>query len=254
METAEGLNKNALIKEQEPAKTQPGQALSEPCADMAAENSSVKLTELNGSKTDVKSQNLKGAVKSAGEEKEVRGEKLGGKFKDVKALLDAYNSLQSVFTERSRKLKELEREKVNANAQTIDDLQSSGGNLLEKIVGKNKLTDEETSRLKSTAGTFDCDEGIGLVKAYVKMLEDKLKDGEKYSSREYILQKINEDRALKDEVIKNYLGDIVAKKPDAILLSGGGQGVYAPPLKPNSLAEAGEIARQIFINQENTKW
>ena len=254
METAEGTTKNVLTKGQEPAKTQPRQSLSEPCADMAAENSSVKLTESNGTKTDVKSQNLNNAAKSAGGEKDVKGEKLGGKFKDVKALLDAYNSLQSVFTERSRKLKELEREKVNAGAQTIDDLRRGDGNLLEKIVGKNKLTDEETSRLKATAETFGGDESIGLVKAYVKMLEDKLKDGEKYSSREYILQKINEDRALKDEVIKNYLGEIVAKKPEAILISGGGQGVYAPPLKPNTLAEAGEIARQIFINQENTKW
>ena len=250
METADGLNKNALIKEQEPAKTQPNPALSSP----RDEISDSEKAALSGAKPGIKSQNSGVAAEKTDGEKAGKVEKLGGKFKDVKALLDAYNSLQSVFTERSRKLKELEREKVNANAQTIDDLRGGDGNLLEKIVGKNKLTDEETSRLKLTAETFDCDEGIGLVKAYVKMLEDKLKDGEKYSSREYILQKINEDRALKDEVIKNYLGDIVAKKPDAILLSGGGQGVYAPPLKPNSLAEAGEIARQIFINQENTKW
>lgn len=36
-----------------------------------------------------------------------------GKFKDVKALLDAYNSLQAEFTRRSQRLKELE----NANKE-----------------------------------------------------------------------------------------------------------------------------------------
>lgn len=247
MENAEGITKNALINNLEPAKTQP--------TGVDVKNS-LNLVDLNpkkkGEVTQSKSIEINNAIESGGDKGQVKVEKLGGKFKDVKALLDAYNSLQSVFTERSRKLKELER--VNATAQTIEDLRKSEGKLLEEIVGSKRLTDDESSQLKAAAETFGGDKSIGLVKAYVKMLEDKLKDGEKYSSREYILQKINEDRALKDEVIKNYLNDIVAKKPEAILMSGGGQGVYAPPLRPNTLAEAGEIARQIFINQEKVEW
>ena len=53
METAEGLNKNALIKEQEPAKTQPGQALSEP----RDEISDSEKAALSGAKPGIKSQN-----------------------------------------------------------------------------------------------------------------------------------------------------------------------------------------------------
>ncbi len=43
------------------------------------------------------------------EESEQGGEILLGKFKDVNALLDAYNSLQSEFTKRCQRLKELEK-------------------------------------------------------------------------------------------------------------------------------------------------
>lgn len=240
---AEGIPENALNNSQEPAELNR--------ASVGSETQNAET--LKSGKTPCEREALSENVADKTENNK-NCEKLGGKFKDVKALLDAYNSLQSVFTERSKKLKELEKGKVNAGEQTIDDLTARNGNLLEKIVGSKRITDEEMSLLKATAETYGGDKSIGLIKAYVNMLEDKLKDGEKYSSREYILRKIDEDRALKDEVIKNYLSDIVAKKPDANLVSGGGQGVYAPPLKPNTLAEAGEIARQIFIEQENTKW
>ena len=47
-----------------------------------------------------------------------------GKFKDVNALLDAYNSLQSEFTKRCQRLKELEGklevDKVNAPTEEKD--------------------------------------------------------------------------------------------------------------------------------------
>ena len=39
-----------------------------------------------------------------------------GKFKDVNALLNAYNSLQSEFTKRCQRIKELEAEKLSAAA------------------------------------------------------------------------------------------------------------------------------------------
>ena len=58
-------------------------------------------------------------ISSAGAEaiKETAGEDLSvslGKFKDVNALLNAYNSLQSEFTKRCQKIKELEAEKSAA--------------------------------------------------------------------------------------------------------------------------------------------
>ncbi len=57
------------------------------------------------------------AVSQVAEAKEKSGEDTSvslGKFKDVNALLAAYNSLQSEFTKRCQRIKELEAEKTAA--------------------------------------------------------------------------------------------------------------------------------------------
>ena len=57
------------------------------------------------------------ASQSAEAVKETAGEDISaslGKFKDVNALLNAYNSLQSEFTKRCQRIKELEAEKSAA--------------------------------------------------------------------------------------------------------------------------------------------
>lgn len=60
-----------------------------------------------------------------------------GKFKDVSALLSAYNSLEAEFTKRCQRIKELESEKRNDDKATTVAPQSSvaeneGNNLTEK--------------------------------------------------------------------------------------------------------------------------
>lgn len=56
------------------------------------------------------------------EAEEVLGDKVGevslGKFKDASALLNAYNSLQSEFTKRCQKIKELESKLESADKAT----------------------------------------------------------------------------------------------------------------------------------------
>ena len=66
-----------------------------------------------------------------------------GKFKDVKSLLDAYNSLQSEFTKRCQKLKELEG-KIEAD-KTAKVVRTD---ILEGVADESKgITDEEKSKI-----------------------------------------------------------------------------------------------------------
>lgn len=59
-----------------------------------------------------------------------------GKFKDVSALLSAYNSLEAEFTKRCQRIKELETEKRNddkaVSAPKSSEVTSENGNNLEK--------------------------------------------------------------------------------------------------------------------------
>ncbi len=112
-----------------------------------------------------------------------------GKFKDVNALLNAYNSLQSEFTKRCQRVKELE----------------------------NALTDEKTkvSAVKeSTAEVGQANAGI-----------------------------TEEDR---QNILKDYLKGLLGSKQTAIVMDGVGGGVSTPVNRPKTIAEAGNLAKEIL--------
>ena len=104
-----------------------------------------------------------------------------GKFKDVGALINAYNSLQSEFTKRCQKIKELESK--------LDD-----------------KTDEKTI-VPSTTQTDD---------------------------------------AKKEQILKEYLLDILGKQPSAVIMDGAGVSVKAPINRPTTILEAGNLAKNLL--------
>ena len=67
-----------------------------------------------------------------------------GKFKDVNALLNAYNSLQSEFTKRCQRIKELEgasaKEKLDENDKNLTQVPETDGSVenTEQTVEKDK--------------------------------------------------------------------------------------------------------------------
>ena len=66
-----------------------------------------------------------------------------GKFKDVKSLLDAYNSLQSEFTKRCQRLKELEGQVETDKTTTAVRTETLEGSTEEP----KDITDEEKSKI-----------------------------------------------------------------------------------------------------------
>jgi len=121
----------------------------------------------------------------------VTGEKDGnvslGKFKDVNALLSAYNSLQSEFTKRCQRIKELE---VALDA-----------------VGKTKAPETASEKTEENKDTTS---------------EDK------------------------EKILKEYLLDVLGKKPKAIVLDGVGVGIRTPVTRPKTIEEAGNLAKQLL--------
>ena len=108
-----------------------------------------------------------------------------GKFKSADALLSAYNSLQTEFTKRCQRIKELE----------------------------DKITKREVE-LTSSATT----------------------------SVAGITQKEKED------ILKDYLIEVVRGKSDAIVVDSVGTGIKTPYSKPTSIAEAGKLAKELIKN------
>ena len=115
-----------------------------------------------------------------------------GRFKDINALLSAYNSLQAEFTKRCQRIKELE----SANA-----------------------VDKENNPQPTL----------------VKQEED---------------EKI--DTTLKEEeILKEYLKNLVNSKQKAVVLDGVGVGIKTPVTKPKTISEAGQLFSEIL--SENNK-
>ena len=123
---------------------------------------------------------------------EDKGEVSLGKFKDVGALLNAYNSLQSEFTKRCQKIKELES-KVN-----VDD----------------KTQDKESVPSNQSATT----------------------------------NQANTTLIDKENVLKEYLLDVLGKQPSAIIMDGAGVGVKTPVNRPTTIEEAGKLAKKLLNN------
>ena len=128
------------------------------------------------------------AEKSKGEDK---GEVSLGKFKDVGALLNAYNSLQSEFTKRCQKIKELE------SMVNVDD----------KTQEKTAVPSANQSATQSQANTTFLD---------------------------------------KENVLKEYLLDVLGKQPSAIIMDGAGVGVKTPVNRPTTIEQAGKLAKKLL--------
>lgn len=116
-----------------------------------------------------------------------------GKFKDANALLSAYNSLQSEFTKRCQKIKELEQivnkvDKVNDETLTPTQVECN-----ENRVGASGITDKD-----------------------------------------------------KENILKDYLKEILDSKSKAIVLDSMGSGIKTPCAKPKTIEEAGKLAKEML--------
>ena len=121
-------------------------------------------------------------------EKENGGEKEKvslGKFKDENALLSAYNSLQSEFTKRCQKIKELE----------------SALSAVDKADAPKPKMENPVHELSETE---------------------------------------------KENVLREYLQGVIARKQGAVLLDGAGVGVKTPVSRPKTIEQAGQLARELL--------
>ncbi len=207
-------------------------------------NENIKAGEI---KKDLLSSEANNTVQSAEAEESMGTADNLGKFKDVKSLLNAYNALQSEFTRRCQRVKELERENLQISKEQLN---NSLSNEREREIEAFLETfpnakDELMSLLETAKGSGDSKGWLG--RAYLGKLNREYEDKLNYlSSNEYIVSAVNGSDEIKNQIIKDYLLSIENSKPTIRLISGNGMATVSPPSKPKNIADAGMIARQIF--------
>ena len=166
-----------------------------------------------------------------------------GKFKDVKSLLKAYGNLESEFTRRSIRLRELEGEILKKNEEITRLCASSGK---DKISGDGSAeqiaaTDKEFAAnsaaadkkvTANNAATNDAD-------ATINPAEAKTSDGGEVREQNPTSEKTETIDA--EEAVKAYLLRVFKNRPIAPPVFG--TAVTAPPKKPRTFEEAGRLVK-----------
>ncbi len=215
-----------------------------------------------------------GVMTQTGQEKQEAAPEKGstdlGKFRDVDALLRAYEALQSEFTRRSQRLKELEREADNSFA--LEDGARGEKNGAEKLRknaaqkrAESKHFDSFVSELESARaqaektpeteaeqpvlpienglaqGAWESEIGIEQTNAKPSVAGGL---GEKSLSDDALYELVQKDEKVRLKIIGEYLNSI--GKSGAPLMKGGAGTLVAPPLKPKTIDEAGNMALRFF--------
>ncbi|MCL2631182.1 MAG: hypothetical protein FWD49_06680 [Firmicutes bacterium] len=163
---------------------------------------------------------------------------IDNKFESAEALLNAYNSLEVEFTKRSQKLKELEEQVISH--QKEKKWETKVKELQEKFPSARGLTSEIQeflSERKELINDENClEQALLAVLAGKYQSENSGASAVTKSEPKTIAEKASEVKA------------ILARVPEHAPF--GGEIPLTLPLKPKSIKEAGEIAKNIFKNSK----
>ena len=157
-----------------------------------------------------------------------------GKFNSAEDLLKAYTALESEFTKRSQKLKELEA-KQNA-VKKGEEMKT----FLEKYPVAEKFSEELKEEIAKTASAGDGYEG-----ALLNVLSRKVKSEDEMAKDERVISRVLGDEENREAIINGYL-DRIRENSTVKSLPKVGAIPVAPSYRPKSVKEAGEIAKKIL--------
>ena len=157
-----------------------------------------------------------------------------GKFNSAEELLKAYSALESEFTKRSQRLRELE------NKQATESKKEEVRSFMERYPVAEKFMDELNEEIAKTASADKGYEG-----ALLNVLARNVMTAEEMAQDKKVISRVLSDEENKEYVINGYL-DRIRENSSFKSLPKGGAIPVAPAYRPRSIKEAGEIAKKIL--------
>lgn len=193
-------------------------------------------------------ENVYGGVSTAGQVAEEKSPL--GKFKDVDALIQAYNSLEAEFTRRSQRLKQLERmgKAKEEAATTREEIKEENPESETQGVGQNSAeatlaaTGQEQSQ--PAEGQAEAEGGAAVKNSAGALGENTLDgDGRTAPPSAEVYRLAMQDESVRLQIVADYLQSLQKGAP----ISKGGVGaLVAPPKKAKTLVDAGNMALRMF--------
>lgn len=157
-----------------------------------------------------------------------------GKFKDAKALLDAYNNLEKEFTKKCQRLSSLEKDKVKED----EELNNKLGEKLSLFLSSNgeaeNFKDELLEKVKSDDSLKKMDDPFSYI--WAEMMFNRMKDQNMTDKtvENYILS----NEKLKNVIIENYINQLSENKSPVIISSKGNRVANVATQTPSNLNDA----------------
>lgn len=187
-----------------------------------------------------------------------------GKFKNVQALMDAYENLQAEFTKKCQTLSQLQKEKTsesitekgenieqdkpaNADPRTIEEPidESLEDDKLEKFLECNIEASDYAEEIKERFSSLDTKSDPVAV-AWADVILSHLKDGDKLSDP-IINQYVLSDEKVRNRIVEDYLISLNNSKPPIIISSQSGERLSGVmPDSPRTLADAKKMVDEMF--------
>lgn len=162
-----------------------------------------------------------------------------GKFKDVNALLEAYENLEKEFTKKCQRLSELEKDKT----QEENNLNLEIDTKLKAFLSDNGEATSYSEMLKEKVLNDDSLKKMDDPFSYVwaEMVFDRLK-GSNNSDENILTDYIMNNEKIKNMVIENYVNQLTENKsPIKISSSGKRVATSVVTQKPETLSDAKKV-------------
>ena len=166
-----------------------------------------------------------------------------GKFKDAQTLLEAYNSLQAEFTRKSQKLAEIQKQmEENAVFSKSDSLE----NILTNTTDLEKYKKEVTEILDNDIELSNLPNKNFVAVKIIKEAERKTADT--LNNQDFIDKYIQNNNAIKDKIISEYLSTLNETQAPPKVISGNSSNIYFSPSldMPKTLKDASEILTKML--------
>ena len=173
-----------------------------------------------------------------------------GKFKNVQALLDAYNNLQTEFTKKCQLLSSIQQDKMKENIEknsqneekSEEKSEINAENDLISFLKDNEMAEtfreELQSRINEKQSPYE--------KAWASIVLSHIKNDDKETDDPIINQYILKDEKLKNKIIEIYLNELNSAKPPVMMSSQGERVSTVTETAPANLAEAKERVKKMF--------
>ncbi len=169
------------------------------------------------------------------------GSKNFGKFKDAESLLKAYNNLEAEFTKKSQKLASLESE--SAKTQSELNRLAEKEKEVEDFVSKFEIAKPFRSALKES---LQSNQELDIKEETLRLIAGTYKTAKEFSQDdEFLNNYVFSNQEIKDKIVKDYLSKITQNSPIKVE-SGASSITLTPPKSPQTIKEAGNLAKSII--------